>query len=210
MNSFRSHSTQIVLTALGFAAVVVLLVVLLVSPLLSDIAGTNQNIRAVYKELAEIRAEAESFQNLKAGFEKYGKEQETFEAMFPVREEMVSLVVNLENSLNLSGAEGTLDLFDSAEEALKDRNRSGSQPATAGAAIAGLSGIEEIPFEFELGGSYREIVDFLLYTENSLSVTNFQKLSITANSEQIGNVVGLLNTGTGSGTFEGTFFIKQQ
>src|SRR3989338_2864598 len=123
MDSLRSHSAQIVITALGFAAAAILLIVFLVIPLLRDIAGTNQNIRAVYEELAEIRAESQSFQNLKTSFEQYAKERQTLAAMFPAREEMVSLVVNLENSMSGAATEGTLDLFDSTEEALRVGNR---------------------------------------------------------------------------------------
>ncbi|HLG93374.1 MAG TPA: hypothetical protein VI546_00895 [candidate division Zixibacteria bacterium] len=210
MDSLRSHSAQIVITALGFAAAAILLIVFLVIPLLRDIAGTNQNIRAVYEELAEIRAESQSFQNLKTSFEQYAKERQTLAAMFPAREEMVSLVVNLENSMSGAATEGTLDLFDSTEEALRVGNRAGSQATPAEPAIAGLSGIEEVPFELQIGGSYRQILDFLFYIENSLAVTNFQKLSITADTEQVGSEGGLLNTGAGSGTLGGIFFIKQQ
>ena len=139
MEAFRSHFVQIVITALGFAVVAILLTVFLVIPLLQDIAGTNQNIRAVYGELAEIRAEARSFQNLKASFEQYGKERQTLAAMFPAREEMVSLVVNLENSMSRSGTEGALDLFDSTEEALRGGNRGRSQATPTAPVITPLS-----------------------------------------------------------------------
>lgn len=140
----------------------------------------------INREIAEHQKLAEDLARVEGGRQKIAD-------MFPVREEMVSLVEGLEFAARNSGSEAELELTDTK---LEEKILAGQ-----------LNQIDQIPFTVKLEGDYRQFTDYITYLENLPFVVHINGFSLTAESVQVTETT-LQNTGKGDAELKGVLFIK--
>ncbi len=205
--SFSSSShTGIILTAGGVVAGLVLLVIFVVSPLLLDLGAANLAIRQGRQELSNLQAEINSYRELSLGFARSAPEREVLQKMFPLREEMVGLVEGLETAVEGAGASSKLTIIDRQEQEQEGLGRGAATPEIV---ISGLRRTEEIPYQLEVAGDYRQLLDFLLYLDNLGFLTEIRKLEVVADAVQNQITGEPRQNGEGTAKLEGVFFISK-
>lgn len=203
MPQFSSNRTKIFTT---FAAIVILTGVLIffgVAPLLAKVKNSQDRIKANQEELVQLAQAIASYKDLSAKLSQIGDQAQIVSAIFPLREDSVSLVQGLEKAFQEAGLSAQLSIVDNSENAT---------PGTAvpPPVITKLSGIEEVPYTMRFSGDYRQTVNFLIALENTpflTEVTGFSLSSDTNSSSQRGNLI--VKTGTATGEIRAVLFIKK-
>ena len=75
--------------------------------------------------------------------------------------------------------------------------------------ISGLRRTEEIPYQLEVAGDYRQLLDFLLYLDNLGFLTEIRKLEVVADAVQNQITGEPRQNGEGTAKLEGVFFISK-
>lgn len=203
---FRSHRIKILITLAGVILVCAVLVSFTIIPLLSRIVSLNEEIKNNQLDLVKITTEIKNFEKATRDLEKYKLGRGALTAMFPVREEMVSLVQGLESVINRAGLSAELKIADKKEELMAGSG--GREVISTPTVVPGLEPIEEIPYLLEARGDYRSLINFFVYLESLPFVSEITKINITADSIQEEARRIIINTGTGIAKIEGVFFIR--
>ncbi len=191
------------------ALIVAVLVVFAVSPLLGNLRDMKENITQSKVELNRITAEIVSYEQLSAQISQVSVHEQEILKMFPVREETANLVEGLEESIERATAAHTLTITDKKELALQPGGLPKGKPEEI--LLPTLKQIEEVPYNLEVLGGFRQLTDFLLYLEHQPYFTEFRRLTVTADQVQRevpGQKPELINTGTATAKFEGVYFIQ--
>ena len=182
-----------------------LLFLLIISPLFQKVVETKAQIRANEAKLLEIAAEIANYKALSANLLKVSETKTALLAMFPAREEMLSLILGLESAVQRAGLAHKLVIADFKEK--RDQNPAAKDKPSA-TIVSGLTEVEEIPYHLEVLGNYRGLADLFLYLENLPFVTVPDKLTASADQIQPVGFESLRNTGTATAKLDGVLFIK--
>lgn len=201
----NNHS-KIALTLIGILIISVALIFFVIMPLLDQVKGTQSRLESSKQKLAGLNLQIESYKVLSEELVRIANDREEVEKIFPIREDMAYLVEGVEKSASLATAAiQNLKITDKLEDLFA---RQGT-PSAAPPLIAGLKKIEEVPYSLELSGDWRRLEDFTLYSENLPYITQFSKLTVTADQEANEATRIITNTGLGTAKFEGVLFIRQ-
>lgn len=204
MKNFK-FNTRFVLTILFVAFGTGILLLVVISPLLNKLTDTQKKIKENEGKLLEIAAEIANYKVLSANLLKVTETKVRLSTMFPPREEMVSLVLGLESAVQKAGLSSKLVIVDVKE---KQERAAGAKEKPPAAIVSGLVSLEEIPYLLEVSGSYRALTDLFIFLEHLAFATVPDKLTVSADQEQITGQKDLSNTGTATAKLEGLLFIK--
>lgn len=174
-----------------------------VGPLERNIQGLAGQIQKNNAELAKINAEIENYQILSAALKEISAEKESLRAVFPEREEMAALVKGVEGAAERAGVSLAVVITDERE-----KRAGGLRVESAPPVVADLKQTEQIPYSLEVAGSYRGLLEFVTLLENLPFFTEFTNFKITAIAAQNEALHQSVNTGAGSMTLNGVFFIR--
>lgn len=197
-----------IFSTVGIIAVVAAIIIFFgVFPQIRKIGSLAAGIESNKSTIALLEREVENYQRASSDLERVAEVRAAFENMFPVREQMVSLVRGMENSSLRSGLAMELILSDQKEESLSLPK--GAPVKAVPPLVNNLSQLEEVPYSLKTAGSFLELLEFIYYLENQPFITELSKLSVTAEIEQEERTERIFNTGVGLGQIDGVFFIKQ-
>ena len=204
-NATFLHS-KILLTAGAVAAAVLLLIFIAILPMLSQIKATVAGISANREAIAAMQRELAGYQLSHDELAKI-REDNILPQIFPTAENMVNLVAGLEGAVINSKGSHVLAIMDKREQqnALTASTGGGAKPA--GPVVRGLSGIEEVPYEMNYVGNFRQSENLLLYFENLSFPNHIRSISIAAETRQTDEKV-LRNTGIATVKIEALFFVQ--
>ncbi len=205
----KSGQYQIILSVAIVVLIALVLILLAIVPLISNLKQTHAKITKNQIELYRIKSDIKGFEQLSQQITQVEAHEQDVARLFPVREEMASLVQGLENSVAKANTTHKLSITDAKES--NAQSNSQAKGKTEAAVVPGLKQIEEIPYTLAISGEYRRVVDFLLAIEHQPFFTEFQKFTITADQTQRGSgqEFELFNLGTASAKLEGVFFIQK-
>lgn len=211
---FSAQNLKIFLSAVTLLVLLLVWVFLVLLPFLEKIGSTVKKTKENEESAAKLVAQISEFRQLSQEFAKIQDEMRDLTAVFPRREEMVSLVKGLESATARAGSVHELALKDSAEEQEMQGGKSaGGAGGNADAnpmVVAALAGAEQVPYSLHLTGeNYRKFLDFLIYLENLPFYTEVKQLTVTADSAQDGETQILHNIGSGEMVLEGVLFLKK-
>ena len=203
----KSVQTKIVLVSLGFLAAAGLLIFFIILPFLTRINEIQYKIHLAETQAARLDGQITSYKETKEELEGIQDQREELSQIFPLREELVGHVEALEGALDEAGLFATLDLVDQKEATV---SQTGSGKVTqAPLVVPKLAAVEEIPYTLEIAETdFRGMINFLLYFEHLSFFSEPVKLTVTANSLQLGESKIFKNTGTANFKLEGILFIK--
>lgn len=199
---FNMRLVLIILAIFLGAGVLLLLVI---SPLFHKVIQTKEKIKANEEKLLEIAAEIANYKTLSANLLKVSETKTWLSAMFPAREEMVSLVLGLESAADRADFVHKLVITDFKE---KQEQSVGAKEKPPLQIVSGLASLEEIPYQLQVSGSYRQLADLFLYLEHLPFITVPNKLTIIADQVQPVGLENLGNTGVAAARLDGLLFIR--
>ena len=200
MNVLSKNTARIYITCVLIGAVLALLFFLLVMPLASSVRGTRAKILNNSVKIAKLSGEITQFKETESKLAQIKKSVADVKQLFPVREESVVLVEAVEDALARSEVAAEISITDDKEGSAANDN------ATEGL-IKGLKNIEEVSYELDVSGDYRNYVDLLLYMESLPYGTEIVDMSFVAGQEL--GCVTRAKTGLASGKIRGIFFLKK-
>lgn len=199
----RSLTRIIVISIIGLAASF-LLVIFLISPTLSQLAKTNEEIRQRKSELALLEQQVRAYKNAQSDLSKASRKTEILEA-FASEENLVLAVKELEAAAAQSQTTEILDIRDPVEWA--GANSRVKPPAQV---VSNLQGLTEIPYEVStLSLDFKSLVDFVGYLEHLPHFMEISNINLSAEVKE-GEGAGSkpIHTGKVMGNFKGVFFIQ--
>src|SRR3989338_3722507 len=204
LNSF--HQARIALTIGAIIVASALLVFFGLLPQTDAVSSIKSEIDQKQQRIAQVRWEIQSYQEVQANLKKLTG-SDTMPEIFSKRENVLTLIEGLEGAVARSAGSHTLVLTDHEEQAAVSAS---SKPPARQAVIKELTGAEEIPYQLDYFGSYRQTVNFLLYLENLPFITRVGKLSLAAESVQSSEPGGdTRNTGNAFTQVDGLLFIQK-
>lgn len=204
-NIMEQGNAKIGFSSVGIIAMALVLVFFGVRPQLVKLSGLQTAIEENRQEFSFLQAKVVSLEQAAAELEKAAGQKKAIFELFPKRDEMERAVLGLEEAAGAAGTSAVLTITDRLEDA--NASRSGEKK---GPAVAGLKGIEEVPFVLDLSGTYRQLVDFFLNFENSPYVTKITGFSVVADVEVSEQREEPRNTGRATGKAEGIFFMRSE
>lgn len=207
MKSVKGLKNNIWMTLIGILVISLALVLFVVVPVLGKIGELRVELDTSEEAIAKAIMEVENYQAAVKEFKRIAGGSDQITQMFPLRDEMIFLVREIEEAVSVAGASSELKLTDKVEEP-KPVRTAGSAEEVIPPLVSGLVNIEEVPYKLTLNSSYRDLVDFLLKFEHLPYISEITKISITADTEQSEVTKTLINTGSGTSKLEGVFFIR--
>lgn len=184
----------------------ILVIVFGIFPMVKSLNAINHRIAGAQMELAQISTELEGYQKANAELKKSLVLKERVTAVFPKREQMVSLVESMETALGNSNLDSVLRIIDEKELNLAiEAGQIKPRPIL----VPGLDALQEVPYELEITGDFAQFVSFFHYFENQPMFSAYSSLVFTAESDQDEKNKKLFNTGQGRGYLEGVLFIRK-
>jgi hypothetical protein len=178
----------------------ILLVVLVVSPLLSEVTTTNSKVREKNVELAVLKQQIRAFKNAQADLDKASRKEDLLKAI-PTKEDLVLSVLDMEKAATATNTETILQLAEIATPNSKDKKNT--------AVINKKVGIEEVQYELKARNDFAGTVNFMSYLEHLPHFTEISKIIMTSELAQASATTsgrtGIINT-----SFSGVFFIRPQ
>lgn len=198
------YQTRLILIITALICGTAVLLLLIVLPLFRKVVATQSGIAENQAKLRQIATEIQNYKTLSNDLLKVATEQKYLEQMFPVRENMVSLVEGLERAVSDANLNSKLTIVDNKEKQEQNPN---SREKPAPPIIPSLSRLEEIPYILQITGNYRGMIDFFHYLEHLPFITITDKLSVTADKAQSSETGILRNAGTATAKLEGVLYI---
>ena len=205
MRDFPLGNSRISVTIFAIALICAAMLYFLIVPEAATVGKIAADVGASRQGAADISAEVKSYEDSYAALDSVSGGKETFENMFPTRENMVNLIQGLEDAAARSGVTETLTLSDRLET---PANKGADKPKPSLA--RGLVKIEEIPYTMEVSGTYRQILDFFLSLENQPFISEVGKFTAAADSISDKETETVRNTGTAAAKIEGSIFIRAE
>lgn len=202
MPHFSSNRTKILFTVSVTAVLFGLLAFLGAVPLLSAVRKSQDRIQANRQELSSLTQKIDNLQEIGAKLRQIADTADAVVGIFPLREDSVILVEGLEKAIQAAGLATQLTIVDSQE---------GQPVGIAAPALVAkkLSGIEEVPYTLRFTGDYRQVVDLLMYLENTPFFTELTNLSLSADITANQRGTATVKLGTATGEIKGVLFIKK-
>jgi len=200
------NQAKIGLTIAAIIACASVLVGLVLLPQISAVTRIKAEITKNRKQTVETRSEVQSYKDAQSNLRKLTGSDDMPE-IFPARQDILHLVEGLERAVARTGGSHTLLMTDFDEQ---DAAAPNAKPVARPVVVKELNGLEEIPYQLEYFGDYRQTLNFLLYLENLPDVTFVKKLTLAAESVAVEGTAGdILNTGRGFTQIQGLLFIRK-
>lgn len=200
MNVLSKNTTKIYITTVLTAASLSLLFFLLVMPQARSVRETRAKILDNSGKIARLSGQIQQFKETESKLAQIKKSVSDIKELFPVREDSVVLVEAVEDALARSEVAAEISITDKKETSVE--NGEEAEPL-----IKGLKNIEEVPYQLNVNGAYRNYTDLLLYMESLPYVTEITEMSFIAIQERGGSVSR--KAGLADGRIKGLFFLKK-
>lgn len=200
------NQAKVALTVGAIVVTASLLIGLVLLPQLSAVTRIKEQITKNRERIAQTRSEVKSYEEARSNLRKLTGSDEMPE-IFPPRQEILPLVEGLEKAVARTGGSHILLMTDFDDQ---DAAAPNAKPVVRPAVIKELDGVEEIPYQLEYFGDYRQTLNFLLYLENLPYMTFVKKLTLAAESvPEEGPAGGNRNTGAAFTQIQGLLFIRK-
>lgn len=193
MPNTKFPAKQKILATVGAGVVaMIVLFFFMLKPLASDLGELHLTAQDQHTKLERLLLEEQGYKTARTDLAKIQSRANEIQSLFPPREELVGFVRDLEDIAQIFDSDFTIAITDLQDQA---ETSGGKATQLDYAVVPGLTGLEVIPYDIRLEGSFSNIVRFLQAFENQSFFSEIESLNISSK---------LVNTGGGSSSGSNT------
>lgn len=173
----QSEKTTLLLTILGGCVALGLGSFFSLVWQVGGVEEARQESDRLSRELEQLRAEEKSYTQARADYQRIGARAAEISALFPPREQLLGQVKRLENAARQSNDLFSLSITDVTPEPGAEVKEESSP------IVPGLAGVEVIPYDFRLLGSFLSIIHFLQLLEHQPFYSEIETFTLQSQSK---------------------------
>ena len=203
-----SAKMKLAITVLGGAILMTLLYFFFLLPLATKLEDLHGQAQRAEIDLTKLKLEEQSYQRAQADYDRISARIADINRLFPVKEELVGIVKELEAAAIASDDTFTLSITDVSEVQADPRQKKEEKPYEI---VPNLVNVEVIPYDFQMQGSFRSIVTFLQTLEHQSFFSEIEVISLSSDKTQLTSVDALAatRTGTVNATIRSAFYTER-
>lgn len=191
----------------GGLVILVVIALLVIRPLTADLASLHQEAQQQKNQLQQLILEEASYKTARTELNRIEPRVKEIQALFPLREQLVTFVERLEQIAKQFENDFSISITDVEEQGSGGSGREGPEYSL----VPDLVGVEVIPYDFRLGGSFLAIIKFLQTLENQPFFSEIEKFSFQSVSQASGQPGGeAIRSGRVEATVLAAFYARQK